>query len=374
MQKPLDPIEEAKRQLTVCNACRYCEGYCAVFPALARRTEVTDGDAILLANLCHDCRACHQACMFTLPHQFALNLPAALSEVRVLTYTRYSWPQRLAAMFRRPRIAAAAWFLAGLLIVLVAVGATGGLGTFFQADGDPGAFYRVIPYVALVAGGLAAAAYIVAVSALGAVHFWRETGSTSRPTFTPRAWVSAIGDVATLRYLDGGGDDCYQPDPASPSAARRVCHQMVLYGFALAFVSTTIAAILQDVFGQEPPFPLLSAPVLTGSLGGVLMVAGCLGLMWLKARSVKRAPGLMSKGMLSMDNAFIVVLGLAAFTGVLTLALRSTGAMPAMLSLHLSMLVALYATAPYGKFVHGVYRFGALLRSRLEEGVGQEAG
>jgi citrate/tricarballylate utilization protein len=78
--------------------------------------------------------------------------------------------------------------------------------------------------------------------------------------------------------------------------------------------------------------------------------------------------------MLSMDNAFIVVLGLAAFTGVLTLALRSTGAMPAMLSLHLSMLVALYATAPYGKFVHGVYRFGALLRSRLEEGVGQEAG
>jgi citrate/tricarballylate utilization protein len=48
--------------------------------------------------------------------------------------------------------------------------------------------------------------------------------------------------------------------------------------------------------------------------------------------------------------------------------------MPAMLSLHLSMLVALYATAHYGKFVHGVYRFGALLRSRLEEGVGQEAG
>jgi citrate/tricarballylate utilization protein len=374
MQRPLDPIEEAKRQLTVCNACRYCEGYCAVFPALARRTEVTDGDAIFLANLCHDCRACHQACMFTLPHQFALNLPAALSEVRVETYTRYSWPRRLGAMFHRPRVAAVAWFLAGLIIVLLAVGATGRLGTFFQADGEPGAFYRVIPYVALVAGGLVAAAYIILVAALGAVRFWRETGPSMPVPFAPRAWLAAIGDVATLRYLDGGGDDCYQPDPESPSAARRVLHQMVLYGFALAFISTTIAAILQDFFGQEPPFPLLSAPVLTGSLGGVLMVVGCLGLIWLKARSASAAPGLISRRMLSMDNAFIVVLGLAAFTGVLTLAFRTTGAMPAMLSVHLSMLVALYATAPYGKFVHGVYRFGALLRSRLERGGGREAG
>ena len=29
-------VEDAQRVLRVCNACRYCEGYCAVFPALAR--------------------------------------------------------------------------------------------------------------------------------------------------------------------------------------------------------------------------------------------------------------------------------------------------------------------------------------------------
>jgi citrate/tricarballylate utilization protein len=23
---------EARRQMEICNACRYCEGYCAVFP------------------------------------------------------------------------------------------------------------------------------------------------------------------------------------------------------------------------------------------------------------------------------------------------------------------------------------------------------
>ena len=31
------PFAEADRQLTICNACRYCEGYCAVFPALERQ-------------------------------------------------------------------------------------------------------------------------------------------------------------------------------------------------------------------------------------------------------------------------------------------------------------------------------------------------
>lgn len=371
MQPPLNALEEAKRQLTICNSCRYCEGYCAVFPALERRTQVAEGDAIFLANLCHDCRACHQACMFTLPHPFAINLPASLSEVRVSTYARYSWPHSLASMLRRPRVAALAWFLVGLVVALLAVGATGRMGWFFSADAEPGAFYRVVPYAALVAGGLAASAYIVLVIALGAAHFWRETHSPHRMTFSPGAWLAAMADVATLTNLGGGGDDCYQPDPESASRGRRILHQMVLYGFALAFVSTTLAAILQDLLGDVPPFPLLSAPVLTGSLGGILIVIGCTGLLSLKARATAKAPALISREMLSMDNAFIVVLTLAALTGMLTLAFRSTGAMPAMLSLHLSVLVALYATAPYGKFVHAVYRFLALLKNRLEEGAPQ---
>ena len=52
---------EADRQLTICNACRYCEGYCAVFPALERRRELTGGDITHLADLCHDCRDCFTA-------------------------------------------------------------------------------------------------------------------------------------------------------------------------------------------------------------------------------------------------------------------------------------------------------------------------
>ena len=38
-------------QLEVCNACRYCEGYCAVFPALEKRRRFTPGDVVYLAKL-----------------------------------------------------------------------------------------------------------------------------------------------------------------------------------------------------------------------------------------------------------------------------------------------------------------------------------
>jgi len=51
-------IDEAQRVLAICNACRYCEGYCAVFPTLQRRLSFTEHDIHYLANLCHNCGSC----------------------------------------------------------------------------------------------------------------------------------------------------------------------------------------------------------------------------------------------------------------------------------------------------------------------------
>ena len=63
-----DLFAEANRQLVICNACRYCEGLCPVFRAIETRRDFGKGDVFYLANLCHDCRACYSACMFTPPH------------------------------------------------------------------------------------------------------------------------------------------------------------------------------------------------------------------------------------------------------------------------------------------------------------------
>ena len=54
-----DASLEAKRQMEICNACRYCEGYCAVFPAMALRRDFAAGDLTHLANLCHGCKGCY---------------------------------------------------------------------------------------------------------------------------------------------------------------------------------------------------------------------------------------------------------------------------------------------------------------------------
>ena len=45
---------EVSRVMQICKACRYCEGFCAVFPAMTRRLEFGKADAQYLANLCHN--------------------------------------------------------------------------------------------------------------------------------------------------------------------------------------------------------------------------------------------------------------------------------------------------------------------------------
>jgi citrate/tricarballylate utilization protein len=65
--------------------------------------------------------------------------------------------------------------------------------------------------------------------------------------------------------------------------------------------------------------------------------------------------------------AFLAVLDLVALTGMALLAFRGSSALGALLTIHLATLFALYFTLPYGKFVHGAYRFAALLRNRLDE-------
>src|SRR6476660_8356319 len=95
------PEAEVARQMQICNACRYCEGFCAVFPAMTRRLEFGKADVNYLANLCHNCGACYHACQYAPPHEFAVNVPAAMAKVRVETYAEYAWPSFMGALYKR---------------------------------------------------------------------------------------------------------------------------------------------------------------------------------------------------------------------------------------------------------------------------------
>ena len=110
---------EVGRQLQICNACRYCEGYCAVFPAMARRLEFNPADIHYLANLCHNCGACLHACQYAPPHEFAVNVPQAMARVRVQTYAENAWPPGLGRLYQRNGLTLALALSAALALFLM---------------------------------------------------------------------------------------------------------------------------------------------------------------------------------------------------------------------------------------------------------------
>ena len=69
---------------------------------------------------------------------------------------------------------------------------------------------------------------------------------------------------------------------------------------------------------------------------------------------------------------FIAMLLATSVSGLLLMIFRSTGAMSPLLGLHLGLVLALFVTLPYGKFVHGIYRTAALVRYSLEQRDGGE--
>jgi citrate/tricarballylate utilization protein len=349
-------LEEARRQLGVCNACRYCEGYCAVFPALERRSILLDGDVAQLANLCHDCRACFQACMYAPPHEFGVNVPALLGRARTESYARLAWPPQMGWAFRHGSLAVVGATAVGIVLA-VAVALLGG-GLVGVHDG-PGAFYAVVPFAAMVVPALVVSGFVAAALTAGLVRFWIASGGRVRELLAGRLWVVAGSEALTLRWLGGGGAGCHYPELERPSSARRVLHVLLVAGLALTFAATVAAAFLQDVLGRLPPYAVISPPVLLGAAGGVAVIAASTGLLALRP---DRAHDLASGTARTLDRAFLVLLDAAAVTGMLTLALRATPALGAVLALHLGTLAGLYVTAPYGKLVHAVYRLGALLR------------
>ena len=356
-------VAEGARMAAICNACRYCEGYCAVFPALERRLDFTESDLAYLANLCHNCGSCYSACQYAPPHEFALDFPRMLADVRGASYRKYAWPDALARLFARNGFVLSLATAAMLAISLAATGYAAGGAAFFAGHPDSeGAFYALVPHAAMAWPFGVAFALVVLPLGVGAARFWRDTGERPRDFASTAPIREALADTLTLRYLDGGGEGCTYPGE-EPSTLRRVFHHFTFYGFLLCFASTCVATVYHYVLRLPAPYALVSLPVALGASGGFGLIVGPLGLLWLKAR---RDPALASPPQTGMDVAFAVLLLLTSFTGLLLLALRNTAAMGTLLAMHLGTVMALFLTLPYGKFVHAVYRYAALVRHHLE--------
>lgn len=353
--------QEVDRQMRICNACRYCEGFCAVFPAMTRRLDFAKADIHYLANLCHNCGACLHACQYAAPHAFAVNVPQAMAKVRAQTYTEYAWPARFGLLYRRNgTFVAVALAIALSLFLLLALQVNGTL-LPGRLAGD---FYAVFPHntLALLFGGVFSAAGVALVMALR--RFWRSVSPGQARQPASGALSEAASAVLTLKYLDGGhGQGCNNADDRYTLWRRRY-HHLTFYGFMLCFAATVVATGYHYLLGLPAPYPMTSVPVLLGTLGGIGLIVGPAGLL---ALNLRRAPEHGDVAQRPMDRAFILLLLLVSATGLALLALRDSAAMAILLAVHLGTVMALFVTLPYGKFAHGLFRSAALLKFAIEK-------
>ena len=356
------PEKEVARQLHICNGCRYCEGFCAVFPAMTRRLEFGKADIHYLANLCHNCGACLHACQYAPPHEFAINVPKSMATVRGQTYSDYAWPKALGGLYKRNGLTVSMALAVSLsLFLMLAIQSNGSLWSGPVQNG----FYAIFPHNLMVSMFAPIFLWAVLALALGVMKFWREvTPATSGAPLSSPAAAEAAHDALRLKYLGGGhGEGCNNEDDAF-TLARKRAHHLTFYGFMLCFAATSVATIYHYLLDWPAPYDFTSLPKLLGTVGGISLT---LGTLWLWRLNLARDPNHGDAQQRPMDRGFIALLFFISVTGLALMLSKNTPAMPILLAVHLGMVMALFLTLPYGKFAHGIFRTAALLRFAVEK-------
>ena len=352
------PESEADRMLQICNACRYCEGFCAVFPAMTRRIEFTPSVVNYLANLCHNCGACLHACQYAPPHEFGVNIPQVMAQVRKDTYMTYAWPRALGGLYKKNGLVLSLATAISISFFLLLSAALNGSLASAPLNGN---FYAVFSHNTLALMFGAVFSFSLLALAIGLIQFWR---GITPGKLSGGAVAEATHDALTLKYLGGGhGDGCNNEDDAF-SLWRKRFHHFTFYGFMLCFAATSVATVYHYFLDLHAPYDLMSLPVILGTLGGIGLLIGPAGLLYLNLRRNAAHGDATQK---PMDRAFIVLLFLISASGLALLAYRDTSAMTLLLTIHLGFVMALFLTMPYSKFAHGFYRIAALLKNAIEK-------
>ena len=359
---------EADRIMTICNACRYCEGHCAVFPAMTQRLAFTPADLGYFANLCHACGSCYHHCQYADPHEFKVNVPRTMAELRLDTYEAAAWPRFLGRSFQNNGVWTAIVTVLAIGLFLLAAAVLIEPATLFGRHG--GNFYAVMSHNVMVTVFGSVALFVLVAIVIGMARFWRLIGAPPLREVGLREIASAVHDALTLKYLGGGADlGCTYPEEA-PSKLRRLFHHFTFYGFLLCFAATTLGTLYHYGFGWAAPYGYLSLPSLLGTFGGLGLMIGPAGLMVLKRRAA--GSPVQTAATKKLDEGLLVLLFLTAFTGLLLTALRGSELLGLLLVVHLGVVMGLFLCMPYGKFIHGFYRILALVGHALEQRQGRQ--
>lgn len=360
---------EADRILTICNACRYCEGHCAVFPAMTQRLSFAPAELGYFANLCHNCGSCYHHCQYADPHEFDVNVPRTMAALRLDTYEAAAWPGFLGRAFRNNGVWTALLTVVAVLAFMLAAAAFIDPATLFGDHG--GNFYAVLSHNVMVTVFGTVSVFVLAAIVIGMRRFWRLIEAPPLKEIGLREMARALHDAMTLKYMRGGADlGCTYPQEA-PSKLRRLFHHLTFYGFLLCFAATSVGTLYHYGFGWVAPYGYVSLPKILGTLGGIGIVAGPLGLIYLKRRAA--GSPVSTAAARQLDAGLLLLLLLTGASGLALTALRGTELLGVILVLHLGLVMGFFLAMPYGKFIHGFYRLQALVGFALEQRRGRRA-
>jgi citrate/tricarballylate utilization protein len=282
------------------------------------------------------------------------------SQLRAQAFTEYAWPANIGRFVREYTVLSMATLVLVFTLLFALVSELAGQGLTQPVPGAD--FYQVIPHDFMVGIFIIAGIYALLAMVMGFVSFWRDSGEKLKDFIQPSALGLAFKETLQLEYLDGDGWGCAYPGDET-SQLRRWFHHMTFYGFFSAFAATIVAMIYSYLLDWQPPYGYFSLPVILGTLGGLGLLIGPTGLVWLKFKSNR---DINDQSLVTADLAFVILLTLTSLSGLLLLFFRETILMAWLLVIHLGLVMALFLTMPYGKFVHSVYRFAALVKYGLE--------
>ena len=119
------------------------------------RREFSAGDLSYLANLCHNCRGCYYACQYAPPHEWGINVPPSLAQVRAQSYQEYAWPQPLARAFHRNGVVVSLVTALSLALAIILTALLAAPDELYSPHPSAvSTFYDVIPLWVMQVGGL----------------------------------------------------------------------------------------------------------------------------------------------------------------------------------------------------------------------------
>lgn len=367
----------ATKSCVICNSCRYCEGLCAVFPAMEKYREFSDKEIDYLANLCHQCSECFYDCQYAPPHEFGVSIPTQFAQARKESYKKYVFPSFLGKAFDSN-----AWLTTILLVIALFVGffgassgissevSNGIFGAFNAAFGNveskgiesQGNFFAVIPYNYMVSVFSLVSIFVFIALIAGVVRFAK---AIELRGVNGKVFMQSLKDALSLRYLGGHkSEGCTYPNEKR-SNVRRIYHHFTAYGFLFCFIATSLAAFYHHFLHLSAPYDITQLPKLFGFIGGILLCIGTFGLFVLKLVADKE---IVDKESVSMDYVFLFMLFIVSFSGLFLMVVRESAMLSYALWFHLSTILVFFLMIPYSKFVHIFYRFIALLKYNAEEG------